>query len=361
MNDERDNTNERLEGLLRRWGAQEAANRSTPGAFVPGRQASISPRGSGGLWRWAPAMAAAVLLAAAAGVYHLALETKARDVAVTPARPEPAQTAPAESAELARLRAELAAEKATARESAKALEDKSKALTDAAMAAEAGKAELAAAGKRVEEAQAALEEARRQGGQVQERLTAAEAEKTKIEDQLKQARGAGEVAAAKLKRVQQALVDETAQLRQMHADAVAGEAKARAELQRGRVSQAIVVAGARKAYLEAASPAKHGAGRVEVMQAAARARRMLDRRPDAADIPRAGKLREAVSVIEDLFTRLDLVDANNPGECRKYLDVLRDRHVADQVEQALPLTDSEPLRGWLVEANLILGGADNAG
>lgn len=313
------------------------------------------------MWRWAPAMAAGVLLAATAGLVFLGPD-KVRDVAVAPPRAEGTQTAPAPSGEIERLKGELAAaEKVAAQQVARVLEERDKGLADMWATVAKGKVELASASKRVEESQAALEESRRQQVEVQGRLAAAETEKAKIEDRLKQARGEGEVTAAKLKRVQQALTDETAQLRQMHADAVAGEAKARAELQRGRASQAIVLAAARKAYLDAAGPAKPGAGRVEVMQAAARTRRMLDRRPDAADLPRAGKLREAVTTIEDLFTRLDLVDAKNPSECRKYLDVVRDRHVADQVEQALALTDSEPLRGWLVEANLILGGADNAG
>jgi hypothetical protein len=123
----------------------------------------------------------------------------------------------------------------------------------------------------------------------------------------------------------------------------------------------MALAAARKAYMETMAPARSGAGRVEAMQTAARTRRMLERKPPAADLPRAGKLSETVGLIEDLFTRLDLLDANNPGECRKFMDVLRDKHVGEQVEQALALTDSETMRGWLVEASLILGGGDNAG
>ncbi|MCY2926572.1 MAG: hypothetical protein NT031_14255, partial [Planctomycetota bacterium] len=144
-------------------------------------------------------------------------------------------------------------------------------------------------------------------------------------------------------------------------EAVAGENKAKAELQRGRASQAIVLAAARKAYMESVGGQRAGAGRVEAMQAAARVRRMVARKPDAAELPQAGKLRDAVGVLDDLFTRLDLVDAGNPAECRKFMDVLRDKHVNEQIEQALAMTDSDAIRGWLVEASLILGGGDNAG
>ncbi|MEI7835272.1 MAG: hypothetical protein WCK05_02550 [Planctomycetota bacterium] len=358
MSDERENTNERLEGLLRRWGAQEAAGRSAPGAFVPGWRGGMRPTG-GWLWRWAPAMAAAVMLVAAVGVYVMSGE-KVREVSV--ARPAvPVPPVPSDAGEIAKLKAELAQAKTAGQQSARELGAKGKALAEAAVAAEGGKGQLVEAAKRLEEAKAALEDSRRKAEALQLRLAAAETEKAKVDEQLKGAQAAGEAQAVRLKKVQQALTEETAQLRQMHADAVAGESKAKTELQRGRASQAIVLAAARKAYVESVGGQRAGAGRVEVMQAVARARRMLSRKPDAAELPRAGKLSDAVGVLDGLFTRLDLVDANNPAECRKFMDLLRDKHVSEQVEQALAITDSDTIRGWLVEASLILGGGDNAG
>lgn len=357
MSDEHDNTDKRLEGLLRQWGAQEAAARSAPGAFVPDRPA---PRhdARGWLWRWSPAMAAALLLAGAVGVFVMADRKVHATAELSP--PMPVRVAPKEDGEVARLKAELAQKESAGQMSARELEAKNKALAEATLAAEAGKGQLAALSKRLEESQAAADQWRGKVEQSQSRLAAAEAQRADLDEQLKSAKAVGEAGAAKIKKLQQALTDETAQLRQMHADAVAGETRAKAELQHGRASQAIILAAARKAYMESLGP-RPGAGRVETMQAVARTRRMLARKPDVAELPPLGKLRDAVGTLDGLFTRLDLVDANNAAECRKFTDLLRDKHVNEQVEQALTLTDSDAIRGWLVEASLILGGGDNAG
>ncbi|MCY2926570.1 MAG: hypothetical protein NT031_14245 [Planctomycetota bacterium] len=116
MSDEPDNTDRRLEGLLRRWGAQEAAAHSAPGALGAARQGQNRPAG-GWLWRWSPAMAAAVLLAAAVGVYFLG-DGKVREVVVT-ARPAPVASAPSDAGEVARLKGQLAEKDAAAQASAR--------------------------------------------------------------------------------------------------------------------------------------------------------------------------------------------------------------------------------------------------
>ena len=67
MDADPNNSSDRVEGMLRRWGADEAA-RTTPVPAGPGRPVRRKRRPSP-LWRWVPVAAAALLMLAAAGLF----------------------------------------------------------------------------------------------------------------------------------------------------------------------------------------------------------------------------------------------------------------------------------------------------
>ncbi|MCY2926571.1 MAG: hypothetical protein NT031_14250, partial [Planctomycetota bacterium] len=75
------------------------------------------------------------------------------------------------------------------------------------MTAEAGRGQLAAAIKRAEDAQTALEDLRHKDEAALSHLGVVEAEKTKLDEQIKALQAGGDAAAAKVKRLQQALTE----------------------------------------------------------------------------------------------------------------------------------------------------------
>jgi chromosome segregation protein len=352
MSDEGDNLDPRLERLLRRWGAEQAAAGARPGALAGQEHPSGGRPVSAGLWRWAPAAAAAVLLAGAAYLYvnRPAGGGAGGSGGADAARQGP-QTSPAEAAALARLRKELAEKEQALR----LAEGEQRRLGQQVKGASE---QIGLLGRQVGQAGERGEEARRAVEKLRGQLQMVQAEKSRLIEESGAATAARREDAAKLKRMQ-LLEEETARLRQLHDQAVASEQRAREELRAGRAAQAAALATARRAYLQAL--AGEGVGGVEAMQIAARKRRMLERCAEVAGRMRSGKAHEAMALVEEALTRLELVDTANLSECRRFVEMIREKRLAERIDEALTYVELETVRVWLVEASLILAGADDVG
>lgn len=354
MSEEPDNLDPKTEELLRRWGAVEAARESAPGEFAgAARLAAGEPAKSRWPWRWMPAAAAAVLLAGAGWLYVKGPGLRQTPVAGTTQRPA-AETGPArESAELAAARAELARkdqELAAARGEAGRLAGEVQRLSEqAASAVRQGQEAARAAEEAAKTAQAAGERARGE-------LAAAEGQRVRLAQELAAAKASRDEAAAKAARMN-VLTEEIDRLRQMNTEAAMAQQKARTELQTARMMQGAVLAAARKAYVQALAGERMG--RVEAMQAAARKRRMLERAGEVGAQVRSAKGQEAVALLEEAFTRLDLIDPADLSEGKRFERLVAEKKLVERIDEALGFMDVEPVRLWLVEASLILAGGDH--
>ena len=115
MNAERNNSDERLERMLRQWGAAQATRQASA---PPVAAAARAPSVVAVIGRWAPLAAAAVLVIAAAGLYRASLRHDGQEIAeshqapVSPLTRE--DTAPAPSGQAGQAGAAEAADAALA-------------------------------------------------------------------------------------------------------------------------------------------------------------------------------------------------------------------------------------------------------
>jgi len=358
MTDEANNTKERLEALLRRWGAEEALRRAEPPAAGP--EARTAGRGTLRivLLRWGPVAAAAMLLMASVGVY-VAGRGENRGVAATPP-PKPHATG-----ELRRLRDELAAVQGTlsqreAKVTALAgLADQVRSLQQQIeQQKERHKAELA-------NLLADANSVRQAGAALAVKLTAAE----KRVEALEKDKQALAVAAAELPKVRAELAaveqrlagatDKIAANRRRSEQAEAALAAARSEMERLRDKHSAVVATFQRTFLASVAPAASG---LAARQEAAKARRMLERLGELPEQAENESIRQLLARLEVVLTHLDLLSAERAGSGAAFGRLLRRGGVEAQIDEALAAgAGSGPVRALLLEAKLILMGAGDAG
>ena len=363
MNDKPENTDRRLEAMLRSWGAEEAARRELPAArqrevHQPPARTVWSP------WRWVAA-AAVLITAVAAAVVVTAHVVRARAQGqlaaiaelnrrqlqedLRRARDELAKLRERldgqdqrlseltgrlrdEQATTAKLREELAAQKKLAL-SASAEKDRLTGEVD-----RLGK-ELARQRQAAAEAAKALASARQQGRE--------------LKDQLAALRKRVAAANAELTRLGRTYQQALAEKRKLENDLAA--LKARQSAMESRHSAPM--ASLQRNYLAQVGGADW-AGR----QAAARKAQMLLRcarlRPQVHD-PAAAQLFDRLEV---LLTRLELLDPRDTHAVQAFAATVKADRLARQIDAVLAGEDlSDEVRAWLAEARMILTGAERVG
>ena len=362
MTDNQDNSSDRLETLLRQWGAEQAAGAAPIGHAPPVAAPRRPGRALAAIRRWAPLAAAAVLLIAAGWLYVEARRLRRHGdggIAHVPTTspggaPRPDDERRARLTELTQrlaetdrqlaslaplpgkledLRTQLGAEKARHRTAAGKLSAEV-AARDKANRELADK--MAGSDRRI----AALEKQRDSF-----RKTASEL--PRVEAQL----------AALQKRLQTAAV-ELERVGKLHESAREAHAAAQRELSLVRARQAGIFAAFQRTYLAANAPGEDG---LRARKTAARARRMVER--CALLYRRAGDEagRRLLEKLEVVLTRLELLDTERVGAQTAFSRLLESSGLTGQIEQALAATDStDQMRAWLMEAKLILIGTDDA-
>ena len=357
MTADSNNSNDRVEGMLRRWGADEAA-RTTPVPAGPGKPVRRKRRPSP-VWRWAPLTAAALLMLAAAGLFVASLgERSVAERAATEDRDE-----------LGRVRADLDqanATLATATTERNASREESRKQADRAALADARRAELQ---KRLDGSSESLTEATTLVASLQ---TSLDAKGKQIEDlsaevsSLEEKVAAADQALAEAgKKVQMdpsrqaAVMEELNRMRDMHGRAMAAERKARAELQVMEAQKQARWADFQRAYLSAAAPGDVG---LAARQAAARRSGLVKRCGALRREITSEPTRKLFDKLEAVLTRLDLMDPYEPRAIRSFTTLVRGGGLLGEIDTALTSkTMTTDVRAWLFEARAVLMGADRVG
>jgi len=361
MSDEETKPNERLESLLQRWGAHEAARQadvSHLSAPVPRRGRRPSPA-----LRWMPLAASVALCAVAAALFLAAENGKIPAIQAGLTRSDPADKKRIEklAAEVAALRAklgkmeeQLAKTEDELAEAKIALLDKPARRTDNEIEALVEK-RVAEAVKQYEikldeqwrksreqlaEAQRRLDEAHK--GRDQARVDLAEAKHRFAQEREQHEKGTGE--ALKKYKVQLAVAwlakeKELDELKKQLAKAIKERTAAYGLL-------------LQRAYLSGAAPGKEG---YEARQHAARGKRLLDRCAELRPKLSSAEQRRAFDAIEVLLTRLDLLDVHDEAAVARFRALLKQVGVRRTVTKAWNREGADlDVNRWLLEITFLL-------
>jgi hypothetical protein len=441
MSEPSDNTNDRLEHLLRQWGrdraddevqlppapdpADEPAEKIEAGPPMPltvqpvgppelssesadesASQAPPAPPAGGEVLapavappRWralriASAMAAGMLIAAGVflGMLHsgavewnVGRAVAGADSAAQP-QPEPEPSAEVEApslppatpadteAELASLQRQLEQARQQARQAATRLESQ-RDLYEQQLAAVSGPESAAAApaeasaGRQLDEALSDAREARRrltvtQGQLAEARKEIEELRQSVSETSTSHARQrqqlAGELAEAEKEadRLRALLARETGELRRLHEQALADVRQARRQVGRLETLLAIRSADTQRAYLNALAPGASGLAR---RQLAARSANLTARLPAVREQVRSQPALELMDRLEVALLKLEFLDPDREAGRRAFREFLREQSFPEAIDEQLATgTLASDARQWLVEARMILAGAERA-
>jgi len=357
MNETPDKANGRVERLLRRWGAEEAARATAvgPSPGMPGRR----KRHPSPALRWVPVLAAAVVLIAGAAMFVASLGEKS----------EARRVAESDRGDLDRLKSDLAASQEKlartegdlaeardqlSRETARngVLEGRAAELQKllAAKTAELSEVTAALAGFRadLEKKAGELADLSRRISEQQEKVAAAD--KTLAE-------AARQREADKLRHA--AATEELNRMRDMHARALEAERQVRGELAAQAAKEKSLWADCLAAYLSGAAPREGG---LPACQTAARRSRMVQRCAELRREVASEQTLRLLDRLEAILTRLDLMDAYEPRTVKAFSDMVRQGGFLRDIDQVLAAGPTSPeARAWLFEARLILMGAERVG
>jgi len=378
MTDKPKNQTDRLERMLRQWGAEEAGRNAAPPAMPPLGGAVASKPRMRTVLRWVPLAAAAILLAASGVVLYMgSLRGRARESAdATAARQRPPaivpmapSSRPADDDRIVDLETQVA-------ELRRQIEVANARLAELpALVAEAGKLRTQ------------LEEVRKQHqAEVTRLTTASEARQLQARKEVEKQAGLIKVAELKIakleaaRRTLKAAADKGALAREQVADlrkrlAAAGEeltrrrtaiegveaklAEAKGESQRMAIRQREIVAAFQRTYLASVAPGQTG---LNARKTAVRARQMLDRLAKLSGEVRSENTRQLLDRLEAVLTRLDLINTDRAGDAQSFSRLLGQGDLQRQIDDALGApAQAADVKNWLFEAKLILMGATNAG
>lgn len=378
MTDKPKNQTDRLERMLRQWGADEAGRNASPPAMPALDGAGRSKSRMQGLLRWAPLAAAAILLAASGVVLYVSsLSERSQKpgdvVGERKAPPAMASTAPVG--------------RPTDDDRIVELEKQAADLRGQIEAANARLAELPGIAAEAGRLRAQIDDLRKRHEAEVTRLTAA-SEARQLQARKEAQKQAGLIKLAELKiaeletarRVLQAAADEGAlakeQVAALHKRlAAAGEeltrrrtaidaveaklAESKGEFQRMAIRQREIVAAFQRTYLASVAPGQTG---LEARKTAVRARQMLDRLTKLSGEGRSENTRQLLDRLEAVLTRLDLINADRAADTQSFSRLLGQGDLQRQIDDALAAPDQvADVKNWLFEAKLILMGATNAG
>ena len=371
MSEMRDNTDQRLEGLLRQWGADEAG-RSARAHLEP----SEPPRRLWGpvLLRWAPSAAAAVLLLAAGTVFLAWRAGRDQpDEAMSPGSADQAPEAPASPtaeqvqaqirkiiAENEKLKSERdglqgamdriagqhAAALKTLRDDHGALQTqfreqgeksqlaRSTAIERAKQAEgqlKVSKAELATVAADRDRARADLKTAGTQAGRLKTRVD----ELTRREGEIRKEYGAAAKALAE------------------------ANEKAAAELAQARRRNELLRKEFQRLYLAVGAPGQTG---LAALKTTLRRMRLIERGTALGRQCDDERLKALLNRVDVALTRLDMLDPGDAGAVKRFTASVGASALAARIDDALALGPDLPgLASYLREAQMILTGVEGVG
>ena len=364
MNEKPGNTNPRVEQMLRRWGAQQAARQPPRPEAVP----SPVGRTFRALMRWT-AMAATLLIAAALVLLVVGRLMRGGGTPVATTGPTPEQIDRLE-ARLAKARDELKALQVNRLEDGRTIamlteqceaQQLQHAEEMAALASDLAKLRKQSAAERVKLA----DQAKRLTAEVAARradLSTATRELAGAKAALVGARAEAAGSARTLADLRKRLAAANAEISRAadsHQAALAAAGEAGSKLAALSARQAAMLVNFRRMYLALAAPEKRGWA---ARQEAARTRRMLARCVQLRSSVRDESAGRLADTLEVLLTRLELLDAGNPLAVRSFADLVAASDVGGSVDAALAAGgQTTEVRQWLLEARLILAGVERVG
>jgi len=339
MNHESRQPDDRVEGLLRQWGAEEAtrlADTASAPAFAPRPRAPWAA-----FRRWAPLAAAGLLLVASAAFFVAArsgadadlgelraqLDQAARDLGQARAALTDAQRLSREQndkfqQDLARMRETFAAEK-----------------TDLAREAEARALALS---RSIGEKQELLDVAVRQ---LQDR--------EKEQKDLKQKLAETNIL---LEGLRSNFADATLRLRKALQESDAARHDAETKLADLQKQHGVIVSLLQEVYLAAGAPPQQA---ILARQTTAARNRLIERCHELRRTTVSPTARELFEKLEVLLTRLELLDVKDPAQRGSFTALLETMDLTRKIHSVL-LDEKEDMRvrAWLLETQLILAGVE---
>jgi chromosome segregation ATPase len=336
--------NERLERLLRRWGAEEAANEESAAAPPLARPQPVASA----LRRYAPLAAAAVLFLVAAGLFSA---SRSNAPALPSAANEP-------EAGLSQLKADLQQTRAALAQAQASLEAQRK--------KSAG--EMAVMQKQAEIEKASLQatlDARTQEFAIA--MTAQKAElKTLTERTTTQA---DTIATLQARQKEQAdlreellkqyngLLAEMSRLREAAEASRTAQQTSESRLAAAQSEQAALAALVQKMLLAMEMHEEP----LQARQAAARQSQLIRRIAPVREQVSNPETRRLLDTLEILLTQLDLLNPADVAEVQAFSRRLRQSDIPRRVGEVLQNAQlSSAVRAWLVESEVVLVGVDHA-
>jgi len=359
MNEQTDHDDERVEQMLRRWGADEAARRVQPGAApIPSAK---RPRHRPTRRRAPLAAAAGLLLALAAGGGLLVSRSNLtrQTQALTDAQADAQRLA----AQLAQARRDLDAARAAASAAGdKAVAQASRHLADVKRLRDDFRARQVLSAEKAAKAAGRLKRLEADLAAAGEELKKAKTDLAKAKTQLAAALAAGTKPNAELARLRQRLAaanTELTRLGKQNRQAILAQRKAANDLILFRATQRVAVGDYRRAYLSAAARGRTG---LAACQAASANTRMLARCAELRPSIQKPATRKLFDRIEVLLTRLDLIDPDGLNAAADLVKIIRDSDVLAKIDAAAAIgVEGVEVRQWLIEAGAILAGVQRVG
>jgi len=380
MSEEPNETDDRLEGMLRRWGAEEAAERTRPGraplqSAQPVVAATVVPAtpAPSSVLRWLPLAAAMVVMALTAGFF-----IGTRSGANGPVAAPPQAALDREAAlrtELAALTEALAAANRDLAEANRLIRietnaaDKAKQDLEGALAAVAEESRAAATARK--RANALAIENKTLGAKVatlEQRTKHLQLAREKAEAQVRTLqKGAGDLSSLKAQLARLKLVDrklaaatrDLQRVQKLYEDALAEANRTQAKLVALKSKPIIEWNSFRTAYLAAAAPGQTG---LRALQIAVGRTRMLPRCAELRKTARATRTRRLLDQLEVVLTRLVMLTIGDFEGKTSFMAMLRNGEYLERIDEALESASLPPAtRGWLIEAKLVLGGVAHVG
>lgn len=364
MSEKGDKPNERLEALLRQWGADEAgqvAKAHLASAPAPATVGSV-------LLRWAPAAAAAVLLIAA-GTMFLVWQLGDKPSASDESAPRAAQMAPPE-ATAADLKADIQ-KLATANEMLKSERDDLKAsLLEAdglrLAAVEIHKAELGKLQAKLDAGSASLTTAVAEAKKARQAMDAKAAELVTVTAARDKAQTDLKASGKEIVQLKGTVDDLTRRGEQLKAEyGAAAEAlataneKVAAELAAEKRRNERLVAEFGRLYLAVGAPGEMGlaarkttADRMRLAERGAALRRKCD----------DDEIKDLIDRVDVALTRLAMIDAGDPASSQRFTALVQKAGLEARIDRTLAMAPKQPgLRTWLRETRMILAGVGDVG
>lgn len=347
MDQQSDGHGDRVEGLLRRWGAAEAAE----GAAANARPEPVAVRSTLGWRSWIPTMAAAALVLVAGVIFALgALGWLENATSETSGQVEDlVKQLRAAGKELTDVRRQLAEAKATAEGQQETFQERVRRLEQ--QLAEQ-KAALEA------EADAQLLDLRRTVADHRSALERLASELRVAREKADNRSAALNAAQAEAERLRERLAEQRASIERLATQADAVDSQLR-DLQAVNRRYTDLAETLERLYLAASVP--HDAGLRTVTEAARRTR-LATRGAAIRERVQEGKVARLVDAVEVVLTRLDLLDTRNLGEVQSFATLVRRGRVIERIEEALASGEVDPeVRAWLLEARLLLTRLNHVG